>query len=193
MTLIYISIYLVIIALFIPALIKTHVIKPVSLKETGIIVALAALSVIFINIVMKLADILNVADLAQYNNQMANSFETTIPVAAEVLVTAMLAPILEELLFRFTMIGLLKKVSKSVPNQTMFCVVVSAIFFGLLHQVTYQQVYAIFSGLILGALYCYEFKCDSGHWTIKENKNLVRPTLFHMTVNLIGCITYYLL
>ena len=86
-----------------------------------------------------------------------------------ILCSVLLAPIMEEFLFRKLLIDRLHKHGELVAILT------SAVFFGLLHQNVYQIVYATGAGLVLGYLYC-------------KTGSYLAVTALHMIYNLIGVI-----
>jgi len=189
---IYISIYLGIIALFLPGLEKKGLIKTVPVKEIGMIIAAAAITTGLINVAINVANKMQITSATVYNKQIAESFDVQTPIGITILVTAVLTPIIEEFLFRFAAIGLIEKFTRNVPQQTAFCIITASVIFGAFHSVQIQKLYGMVCGLILGLLYCYEVTLSRDGIKLKENRNIVRPIIFHITVNTIGCITYFM-
>jgi len=90
-----------------------------------------------------------------------------------ILCTVLLAPIMEEFLFRKLLIDRLYK------HGELLAILVSAAFFGLFHQNVYQIAGAAGAGLVLGYLYC-------------KTGSYLAVTLLHMIYNLIGVIPAFL-
>ena len=85
------------------------------------------------------------------------------------LVTVILAPIIEELLFRKFMIDRLSRYGDTLA------ITVSAVAFGLFHGNFYQFFYAALIGLVLGYMYC-------------ETGNVKHTILMHMIINFLGSV-----
>lgn len=79
------------------------------------------------------------------------------------LTSGILAPIVEELIFRFGMFKVLKGNDKSK-------IIISSLLFGLAHMNLVQSIYAFILGLILGKSYA-------------KDKNLVPSLILHLTIN----------
>ena len=90
-----------------------------------------------------------------------------------ILCTVLLAPIMEEFLFRKLLIDRLYR------HGELLAILVSAAFFGLFHQNVYQIAGAAGAGLVLGYLYC-------------KTGSYLAVTLLHMIYNLIGVIPVFL-
>ncbi len=90
-----------------------------------------------------------------------------------ILCTVLLAPIMEEFLFRKLLIDRLYR------HGELLAILVSAAFFGLFHQNVYQIAGAAGAGLVLGYLYC-------------KTGSYLAVTLLHMIYNLIGVIPAFL-
>ena len=90
-----------------------------------------------------------------------------------ILCTVLLAPIMEEFLFRKLLIDRLYR------HGELLAILVSAAFFGLFHQNVYQIAGAVGAGLVLGYLYC-------------KTGSYLAVTLLHMIYNLIGVIPAFL-
>lgn len=86
-----------------------------------------------------------------------------------ILCSVLIAPLIEEFLFRKVLIDRLYKHGELVAILT------SAILFGLFHQNVYQIVYATGAGLVLGYLYC-------------KTGSYLTVTALHMIYNLTGVI-----
>jgi membrane protease YdiL (CAAX protease family) len=91
------------------------------------------------------------------------------PVWLIFLVTVILAPIIEELMFRKFMIDRLSRYGDKVA------IIVSAVAFGLFHGNFYQFFYAALIGLVLGYMYC-------------ESGNVKHTILMHMIINFLGSV-----
>ena len=90
-----------------------------------------------------------------------------------ILCTVLLAPIMEEFLFRKLLIDRLYK------HGELLAILVSSVFFGLFHQNVYQIAGAVGAGLVLGYLYC-------------KTGSYLAVTFLHMIYNLIGVIPAFL-
>lgn len=88
------------------------------------------------------------------------------------LTTGILAPICEELLFRYGMIGCNKE------NNITKAIILSALMFGIAHMNLVQSTYAFIIGLILGWYYTRQF-------------NLLHPIIMHMTINTTSVLYEY--
>lgn len=84
------------------------------------------------------------------------------------IVLVIMAPLLEEYLFRGKIQGYLKE-----EFGTSFAIVIQAILFGSLHQLNLQKIYSTFIGIIFGV--------------VREKEgNFLSTFIMHMIVNLIG-------
>lgn len=81
------------------------------------------------------------------------------------LVSAVVAPVTEELVFRFCICKVL------YANRRLFGIIVSSLLFALAHFNVIQSTYAFILGLILGYIY------------VHSDFNLALPILFHFVVN----------
>lgn len=79
------------------------------------------------------------------------------------LTSGILAPIVEELIFRFGMFKVLRGTDKTK-------IIISSLLFGLAHMNLVQSTYAFILGLILGKAYA-------------KDKNLVPALILHLTIN----------
>lgn len=84
-----------------------------------------------------------------------------------ILCTGILAPIIEEFLFRKLLID------RMYPHGEMAAILTSAVLFGLFHQNFSQFLYAFGIGVVLGYLYC-------------RTGSYIKVTLLHMAFNFIG-------
>ncbi len=84
-----------------------------------------------------------------------------------ILVTVIIAPALEEIIFRKLLIDRLYRYGE------MFSILVSGIAFGIYHQNFYQFFYAAFIGLIFGYVYC-------------KSGRVIYTILLHMILNFLG-------
>lgn len=92
------------------------------------------------------------------------------------ILSGILAPIIEEFIFRYIMINSINKSIKH--NGIKKAVIISSLLFGLAHLNIIQSTYAFMLGIVLGYLY------------VKNNEfNLLRCMLFHITVN-VSSIVY---
>ncbi len=92
---------------------------------------------------------------------------STLPPALTFVAVVILAPIIEELIFRKIMIDRLSRYGESVA------IVVSAISFGLFHGNFYQFFYAAMIGLVLGYMYA-------------KTRNILYPIALHAIINFLG-------
>ena len=106
-------------------------------------------------------------------NPLEESLEAT-PMWANVLFVAILAPILEEIVFR----GLICK--KLLALGEGYAIVFSGIFFAMLHGNLYQLFYAFTLGCLFGYVY------------VKTGK-VIYSIIYHMFINLIGSVVTMLL
>lgn len=88
------------------------------------------------------------------------------------LTSGILAPIIEELIFRYGICEIMKKKGDKIA------IFVSALIFGIAHMNIIQSTYAFLLGLLLGYLYV-------------NGRNLVRPMIFHLTVNTTSVLYEY--
>lgn len=93
----------------------------------------------------------------------------TMPPVLTVLCTGILAPVMEEIIFRYGMFNILKK-----KNLTM-ALIVSSFMFGLMHGNIIQGGYAFIIGLIIALIY-------------NKTNNLLDAILIHIGVNLSSVI-----
>ncbi len=85
------------------------------------------------------------------------------------ILVVIVAPIIEEFIFRKLMIDKLSRYGDTVA------IIVSAIAFGLFHGNFYQFFYAAFLGLLLGYVYC-------------KSGNFKYSVVFHMIINFLGSV-----
>lgn len=87
-----------------------------------------------------------------------------------ILLTAVFAPVIEEILFRGIIFRSLEKISSGL-----FPVIVSAILFGLCHMIFVQMVYAFGMGIVTALVY-------------QKTRNLIYPMMIHMANNLLSAL-----
>jgi len=104
----------------------------------------------------------------EVNNATADLIMET-PVWLIFILVVIIAPIVEELIFRKLMIDKLSRFGDS------FAIIISAVAFGLFHGNFYQFFYAAFLGLLLGYVYCRSGKVK---YTV----------IFHMIINFLGSV-----
>ncbi|MBQ7333836.1 MAG: CPBP family intramembrane metalloprotease [Clostridia bacterium] len=104
----------------------------------------------------------------EINNTTADLI-TEAPIWLVFILVVILAPIVEELIFRKLMIDKLSRYGDTVA------IIVSAVAFGLFHGNFYQFFYAAFLGLLLGYVYC---KSGKVKYTI----------IYHMIINFLGSV-----
>ena len=86
------------------------------------------------------------------------------------------APIGEEIMFRWGIMGHLLRRNSSVPT----AILVSAVLFGLMHMNPAQVFFAAAMGIMLGILY----------W---RSGNIIWPIILHVLNNLVACLQVWLL
>lgn len=94
---------------------------------------------------------------------------TSMPIWLVLLVTVIIAPIVEELMFRKVIMDRFSRYGDAVA------ITVSSISFGLFHGNFYQFFYAAILGFILGFIYA-------------KTRNIVYPILMHALINLVGTL-----
>ena len=82
-----------------------------------------------------------------------------------------MAPILEELIFRFLMM-------KPFKNKKL-ALIITSLAFGIMHLNVVQSTYAIILGLVLGYFYI-------------KSDNILLPIILHMTINTSSVFALYL-
>ncbi len=105
-------------------------------------------------------------------NDVTNSIDELInnsPIWLVFLVTVIIAPIIEELMFRKFMIDRLSRYGD------LLAVIISSVGFGLFHGNFYQFFYAAMLGFILGYIYT-------------KTRNVKYPILMHMIINFMGSV-----
>lgn len=111
-------------------------------------------------------------------SSLTDSLSTDLSVLMGVYVMA-LAPLFEELVFRFILVGLLdklvEKICRKAKNPFRFVIlsIVSSALFGIYHGNVVQGVY----GFILGLVLCYIFYYKGGY---------ISSAIFHMSINISG-------
>ena len=146
---------------------KEKVINKISFNENINIIVFATICNI---IVSGIVNMLPNTTSELYNSMM--SIITNGSFGLVLLTSGILAPIVEEFIFRYFMINQFK--DKGINK----AIIISSIAFGIMHLNIIQSTYAFILGLILGYLY------------IKNNEfNLYRCILFHITVNA-GSVVY---
>ena len=95
------------------------------------------------------------------------------PAIATIVCTGILAPIMEELIFRYGILGSLKE------KGPILAIGVSSVLFGVMHMNIIQGGYACLMGIVLGYLY----------W---KTNNINTSILLHISVNLSSVFTTFL-
>ena len=138
---------------------KEKPIQPIEKKDGMFIVTLAIVLNVLISLIVT---VLPTDTTSRYNELM--QFAIAPGFLPVLLTTGILAPIVEELIFRYMSINFLMDKGK---HKAVF---ISALIFGIAHLNLIQGTYAFLLGMVLGELYV-------------SNKNLTRPLLFHLAVN----------
>ncbi|WP_050008127.1 CPBP family intramembrane glutamic endopeptidase [Butyrivibrio sp. WCE2006] len=89
------------------------------------------------------------------------------PLPAVLLLSVILAPIFEEILFRYAVIGYSRRYGE------WNAIIISALIFGLIHTNIFQFFYAFFLGIMLGYVYIY-------------TRKLIYTIIMHVTFNFFG-------
>lgn len=133
------------------------------------VVATVAAALVVDNLI-KLSGLVGVS--ASYQNISKNFY--SLPFAVMFLATGIIAPVVEELVFR----GLVFKRAKAYIGMVP-AMMISAVTFGVIHGNLVQLVFAGSLGLLLAYFY-------------DKSKNLLVPILCHMLVNIFSlCMTYF--
>lgn len=90
-----------------------------------------------------------------------------------ILAGGILGPVMEELLFRGIVFGLLEKVKKG-----WFAVFFSALLFGIAHMTFVQSVYTFIMGFIAGTIYL-------------KTRNILWPVIMHITINTVASLSSF--
>lgn len=146
---------------------KESVFQKITKKESISLFRLA----IFINLIVS-AVVSWLPDMATNDYNQMMSIVTNGKFGIVLLTSGILAPIIEELIFRYGICGIFSKKSEQAQ------IVVSALLFGIAHWNIIQSTYAFLFGLFLGYLYV-------------KTKNLTYPVLFHLVVNSSSVIYEY--
>lgn len=116
-----------------------------------------------------------IPSVSNYSEEINSSF-TSGEYLINFIVMVILAPIIEEYLFRNKVQGYLTK-----AFNVRFGIVLQAILFGMVHALAIQKIYAIVIGIFFG-------------WANEKKGNVKPSIIMHMTVNLIGwCIGSFLI
>ncbi|WP_408071565.1 lysostaphin resistance A-like protein [Butyrivibrio sp. JL13D10] len=100
-------------------------------------------------------------------DDLLTSMLTNMSLPAVLLLSVILAPIFEELLFRYSVIGYARRYGE------WNAIIVSALIFGLIHTNIFQFFYAFLLGIILGYVYVY-------------TRRLIYTIIMHITFNFFG-------
>ena len=190
----YIGFYAFIAMLLSIYAIKKRVFKKVTKNDVSTIMILLIGSILATILISYGLSKFGIIDLEQYK-QSVDIRTKEIPIWASMIVTSIFIPIIEELIFRFYGFQFTMSVfSKKIPekDREIGTIIGISILFGLAHDSLLQKIYAIICGLILGTLYCYEIRFNDNKARFIRNKNLVRPILFHILFNSIGCVSFYI-
>lgn len=139
-----------------------HILQPISFKNCSIIFSLGIIVNTIISVIVNLLPE-NWIISDSYSNLTSYISVKDTPILA-ILAIGILAPIVEELVFRFSIIYLFRE--KSLKYQ----IFISAFLFGLAHMNVIQSTYAFLIGLLLAYMYTRKY-------------NLLETILFHITVN----------
>ncbi len=146
---------------------KTHT----NLKDSvsSIVAGLGTAGVIFL-----LITILGKIPALQKNVEALTSHSSDSRLLGTIVVSAICAPIIEELLFRGIVFKSLKKVTP-----VWVAILVSSFLFGAYHMNLVQTIYASFMGMIAAIIY-------------EKKNNLIFPILVHITNNFLAAIQGFL-
>ncbi len=189
----YIGFYALITILLSIYAIKKRAFKKITKDDVSTIVLLIISSILITILISYGLSKCGIIDLEQYKQSVDIQTEG-IPIWTSMIVTSIFIPIIEELMFRFYGFQFtMSMFSKKIPekDREIGTIIGISILFGLAHDSLLQKTYAIICGLILGTLYCYEIRFNDNKIRFIRNKNLVRPILFHILFNSIGCIAFY--
>ncbi|WP_051206070.1 CPBP family intramembrane glutamic endopeptidase [Butyrivibrio sp. FC2001] len=100
-------------------------------------------------------------------NNLLTSMISDMPLGLVLLLTVILAPIFEEILFRYAVVGYCRRYGE------WNAIFVSGFIFGLIHTNIFQFFYAFFLGIVLAYVYVY-------------TRRLIYTIIMHMTFNCFG-------
>lgn len=141
---------------------KEQIVQKISYTETTLIVTLAISLNAIVSFIISCLPASE--ELSYYNDLISNV--TNMGFVPMLITTGFLAPVVEELLFRYLMINSLKE------NGIKKAIIISSLLFGITHLNLIQSTYAFLFGIVLGLLYVKD-----------DSFNLAKPILFHIVVN----------
>lgn len=145
---------------------KEQIIKKIGITNTSLMLSIG----LFLNLVVTLCvTYIPFPESWQQDLSMFTNVAIQMPPVLTVLCTGILAPIMEEIIFRYGVFNKLKQ-----KNVTM-ALIVSSILFGLMHGNIIQGGYAFILGFIIAYIY-------------NKTNNLLDPILIHIGVNLSSVI-----
>lgn len=181
--------YLTLILILLFFVIKQKVLKRISKNEIIIIILAVFITLIILTLGMDIFSFFKATNIAKYNNEMKKviSFSSKLET---LIIVGILSPVLEEMIFRFVLIKILRKVFKKLRYVEAFSIMNSSILFGLIHNVIEQKIQGLIAGIMLGILYLYKIEIKNHKISVIKDTNLTRPILFHILFNLLNIINY---
>lgn len=131
-----------------------------------------SISTVGLYIIIVIMNSMLISFFPDYNQEIMEFFRFEQPVLG-IVVIGIVAPLIEELIFRGEVYRELNKVF-SVPV-TIF---LQALFFGLIHPIPLQKIQTFVMGLFFG-------------YAREKTKNLWTPTIMHITNNMIACVLMF--
>lgn len=147
---------------------KEKVIKPVPKRRILLLTSMAIVLNLSVSLLVEKLPPMSISE--DYGEIM--SFVTGGNFGLVLLTSGILAPIIEELIFRYVIIGFYKDSAKTG-------IIISSVLFGLAHMNVIQSSYAFVLGLILGYVY------------VSSNKNLIESILVHLVINSTSVVYEY--
>lgn len=174
MELVYISLILSDVLLLVPFSIyikrkKINVISKIDIRSVTILFAIGIVVNFIVSFVVGILPESS-SFVSSYNELMTLTLADNKLLA--ILTIGILAPILEELIFRFALINIFRQ------KGDRFAIIISALFFGVAHLNLVQSTYAFLIGLFLGYIYV-------------KTSNLLPTIVIHLTINTSSLIYEY--
>lgn len=165
-TLILTDVFIIVPFIILKAKQKEQIIKKIGYTELSLMLGIG----ILLNFVISIGTTyIPFPDSWQQDLSLYTNAAITMPPALTLICTGILAPIMEEIIFRYGIFKYLKK------KNIIFAIVVSSLCFGIMHMNIIQSGYAFLIGLVLAYIY-------------NKTDNLLDPILIHIGVNLSSVI-----